>query len=68
MTSPKKIESNRCNGRKSTGPNTQRGKAASRFSALRLGVFANYRLLPDKAAQTTTALHSIFFRIADPQG
>jgi len=46
MTSPKKIESNRRNSHKSTGPKTPRGKQASRFNALRLGVFASSRLLP----------------------
>lgn len=46
MTSPKKIESNRRNSQKSTGPRTHRGKAASRFNALQLGVFASSRLLP----------------------
>jgi len=49
-TSPKKIESNRRNSRRSTGPKTQRGKATSRYNALRLGVFASSRLLPTESS------------------
>jgi hypothetical protein len=46
MITPKKLESNRRNSRKSTGPKSARGKSASRLNALRLGIFATSRLLP----------------------
>ena len=39
-TSQKKIESNRRNARKSTGPKTPEGKRAVRFNALKHGILA----------------------------
>ena len=38
----KKIEANRMNAQRSTGPRTDRGKLASRFNAVTLGLFAKH--------------------------
>jgi hypothetical protein len=40
MTSDKKIETNRKNARRSTGPRTDKGKAVSRFNAVKHGLLA----------------------------
>ena len=52
MTSEKKVEANRRNARKSTGPKTPQGKAAVRLNALRHGLLSKEILLPgeDEAA------------------
>jgi hypothetical protein len=42
----KKIEANRRNGKRSTGPRTERGKLAARFNAVTLGLFATHVVIP----------------------
>jgi hypothetical protein len=42
----KKIEANRQNGKRSTGPRTERGKLAGRFNAVTLGLFAKHVVIP----------------------
>ncbi len=44
-TSQRKVESNRCNAQKSTGPKTARGKTWSRLNALKHGVLASQAVL-----------------------
>ena len=46
MTSEAKIEANRRNARKSTGPRTDAGKALARYNAVRHGVLTAAPLLP----------------------
>jgi hypothetical protein len=41
-----KIEANRNNSKRSTGPRTKRGKLASKFNAVTLGLFAKYTVIP----------------------
>jgi hypothetical protein len=41
-----KIEANRMNSKRSTGPRTQGGKRNSRFNALTLGLFAKHVVIP----------------------
>jgi len=48
MTSEKKLLANRSNAKKSTGPKTPRGKARSRYNALKNSLHANYRPLPQE--------------------
>jgi hypothetical protein len=45
MTSRKKADANRKNAKKSTGPQSKRGKALTRFNALKSGMFAAQRLI-----------------------
>jgi len=42
----KTIEANRRNARRSTGPQTDRGKLATRFNAVTLGLFAKHVVIP----------------------
>jgi len=45
-TSPKQLEANRSNARRSTGPRTPAGKAHVKFNALRHGLLAKSVILP----------------------
>ena len=44
--SSKKLAANRRNAKRSTGPRTERGKKASRFNAVRTGLFAKHVVIP----------------------
>lgn len=61
MTSQKKILANRHNAQNSTGPKTARGKARSRYNAVKCGIYSKNRPLPgeDKHAyqRLTRRLH-----------
>src|SRR3989442_1002928 len=46
MSSPRKIEANRANARKSTGPKTPEGKARSRQNALKHGLSGRGVVMP----------------------
>jgi hypothetical protein len=41
-----KIEANRRNSKRSTGPRTQRGKRTAKYNALTLGLFAKHVVIP----------------------
>ena len=41
-----KVEANRKNSKRSTGPRTERGKQITRFNAVILGVFAKHAVIP----------------------
>ena len=43
---PRKIEANRRNAQRSTGPLTHRGKRTSKFNAVTLGLFAKHVAIP----------------------
>jgi hypothetical protein len=43
---PSKLEANRRNAKRSTGPRTQRGKRETRFNAVTLGFFAKHVVIP----------------------
>ena len=51
MSSEKKIEANRRNGRKSAGPKSDEGKSRSRLNALKHGMRANLLVLPGEDAE-----------------
>jgi hypothetical protein len=46
MATEKQIAANRRNSQKSTGPRSAKGKAASRFNALKTGIYAEMETLP----------------------
>ena len=56
MTSQKKIEENRRNALKSTGPRTSKGKEASRLSAMKHGLRSQEVLLPGEDADALQEL------------
>ena len=56
MTSDKKVEANRRNARKSTGPRTPTGKAAVRLNALTHGLLSQEVLLPGEDADALREL------------
>jgi hypothetical protein len=43
---PRKIEANRTNANRSTGPRSERGKRVSKFNSLTLGLFARHVAIP----------------------
>jgi len=46
MTSPKKVEANRRNAQKSTGPKTQEGKDIARLNTTKHGLLSREALIP----------------------
>jgi hypothetical protein len=56
MTTDAKTDANRRNASRSTGPKTQRGKAASKLNALRHGLTAETVVLPDENADAYVEL------------
>jgi hypothetical protein len=56
MTSDKKVRSNRRNAQKSTGPRTEKSKAAVRLNALGHGLLAEQVLLPGEEAEALQRL------------
>ncbi len=56
MTKAKKIESNRKNSLKSTGPKTEKGKKTSRMNALKHGILSQEILLPGEDKSDLTKL------------
>lgn len=68
MSSVRRIEANRRNAEKSTGPRSPAGKARSRFNALRHGLRAEQGLLPGEDRDEFEQLrHAMFDRLA-PDG
>jgi hypothetical protein len=43
---PMKLEANRKNAKRSTGPRTERGKSIARFNAVTRGLFAKHVIIP----------------------
>jgi hypothetical protein len=69
---PRKIEANRKNSERSTGPRTERGKRASRFNALTLGFFTKHVVIPlcdgDKAEKDFQMLLDGLYNEFEPAG
>ena len=58
MASDRQIAANRANARKSTGPRTAEGKAASSANALKTGIYAKSTLLPGEDPAEYDALRA----------
>jgi hypothetical protein len=67
MTSKKKSAASRRNGRRSAGPKTDAGKAASARNALRHGLRAKTLLLPDENQEDFDQLHADLENQYQPQ-
>jgi hypothetical protein len=66
MTTEKKIQSNRRNALKSTGPKTKRGIAHSRINAMTHGLSASAILIPGENPSDFENLHQVFLDSYDP--
>jgi hypothetical protein len=70
MPTAKQTAANRMNSQKSTGPRTPEGKAASRFNALKHGIFATTQIMFDESAEDLAELAAEYHehhRPADPE-
>src|ERR1700693_5924818 len=56
MATDKQPAANRMNAQKNTGPRTSHGKAASRFNALKHGIYAVQQLMFDEKAEDLAEL------------
>jgi len=56
MATVKQTAANRMNAQKSTGPRTTEGKAASRYNALKHGIFATTQIMFDEKAEDLAEL------------
>src|SRR5690242_9109115 len=61
MSTPKQIAANRLNARKSTGPRTLDGKAASAANSLKTGLYARSRIIAGEDSAELRALASQYF-------
>ena len=68
MTSERKLEANRQNARRSTGPKTPGGKARVAQNALRHGLLSQQVLLPDEDPQALEALAEAVRAAWNPEG
>ena len=68
MTTPVKVDANRRNARRSTGPRTLVGKARSSKNAFRHGLLSKNVLLPDEDAEKFGAFRDNITTRLDPQG
>ncbi len=66
-TSAARIEANRRNAQKSTGPRTAAGKEKSRFNAVKHGMFATEPVLPGENPDVLQARHDEWQRILKPK-
>ena len=62
-----KTDSNRINAKKSTGPNTEAGKAAVKFNALKHGIYTKDAVLPTEDASQYRELLAGFRREYQPE-
>ena len=68
MATPAQINANRLNARKSTGPRSDEGKAASRFNALQHGIDARSLVIPGEDPAELDALALDYHRQFHPDG
>ncbi|MEO8594824.1 MAG: hypothetical protein ABI759_16010 [Candidatus Solibacter sp.] len=66
MASNKQIEANRLNAKKSTGPVTPTGKAASSMNALKSGLHAKSLILPGEKAEDLQTLIAEYYTLYQP--
>jgi hypothetical protein len=66
MATAKQIAANRLNSQKNTGPRTTAGKAASRFNALKHGIFAVHQIMFDETAEDLAELSAEYHEHHSP--
>src|ERR1700691_6566207 len=63
---PKQRAASRANAQKSTGPRTTAGKAASRFNALKHGIFAVHQIMFDEKPEDLAELAAEYHELYSP--
>src|SRR5437660_8210329 len=66
MASIQQIEANRLNAQKSTGPRTSKGKAVSRFNALKSGIDSQSAIMPDEDSKALENLTVEYYDLYHP--
>jgi hypothetical protein len=66
MPTAKQTAASRMNSQKSTGPRTTQGKAASRFNALKHGIFATAQIMFDESAEDLAELAAEYHEHHNP--
>src|ERR1700684_879106 len=66
MPTAKQTAANRMNSQKSTGPRTTEGKAASRFNAVKHGIFATTQIMFDEKAEDLAELAAEYHEHHNP--
>jgi hypothetical protein len=66
MATQKQIEANRRNSRKSTGPRSAEGRAASSQNALKSGIYANSHIIRGENAEDLDALKAEYYGCYHP--
>jgi hypothetical protein len=67
MPTDRQRDANYANAKKSTGPRTAEGKAASSANALKFGIYAKSRIIPGEDPAKLQALHDDLYRTYNPQ-
>jgi hypothetical protein len=65
-STPKQAAASRANSQKSTGPRTTAGKAASRFNALKHGIYAVYQIMFDETPEDLAELSAEYHELCNP--
>jgi hypothetical protein len=65
-STPKRAAASRANAQKSTGPRTTAGKAASRFNALKHGIYAVHQIMFDEKPEDLAELAAEYHELYSP--
>jgi hypothetical protein len=66
QSTPKQAAASRANSQKSTGPRTTAGKAASRFNALKHGIYAVHQIMFDETPEDLAELSAEYHELCNP--
>jgi hypothetical protein len=66
QSTPKQAAASRANSQKSTGPRTTAGKAASRFNALKHGIYAVHQIMFDETPEDLAELSDEYHELCNP--
>jgi hypothetical protein len=66
QSTPKQRAASRANAQKSTGPRTTAGKAASRFNALKHGIYAVHQIMFDETPEDLAELAAEYHELYSP--
>ena len=66
QSTPKQAAASRANSQKSTGPRTTAGEAASRFNALKHGIYAVHQIMFDETPEDLAELSDEYHELCNP--